>query len=225
MTFPALHFAAGYGRRMAPLTDDRPKPLVTVAGRPLLDHALALTDHARIGRRVVNAHYHAPMIHAHLAGRDVAISDEETLLETGGGLRHALPLLGPGPVVTLNTDAVWRGPDPVGALTDAWRDEFEALLLLVPKANATGHAGRGDFDRLPDGRLRRGTDHVYTGLQILRPDRLAAVPDTVFSLREIWFAMIDAGTLHGLVWDGHWCDVGRPETIPLAEDLLARADV
>ena len=225
MILPALHFAAGYGRRMSPLSDDRPKPLVRVGGRALLDHALALTDHPRIGRRVVNAHYLAPMIHAHLAGRGIAISDEVTLLDTGGGLRHALPLLGEGPVVTSNTDAVWRGPDPVGALTDAWEDGLEGLLLLVPAANATGHAGGGDFDLNARRRLSRGTGFVYTGLQILRTDRLREVPEAVFSLNLIWDAMIAADRLGGLVWDGHWCDVGRPQTIPLAEAMLAGEDV
>ncbi|RYH04233.1 nucleotidyltransferase family protein [Salipiger sp. IMCC34102] len=225
MRYPALHFAAGRGTRMAPLTDDRPKPLVEVAGRALLDHALDLTDVPGIGPRVVNAHYRGEMLHAHLAGRDIAISDEATLLDTGGGLRHALPLLGPGPVLTLNTDAVWRGSNPVPRICDAFGDGIEGLLLVLPKSRVHGHVGAGDFSMDPQGRLTRGRDLVYTGLQILRTDRLADIPKEVFSLNLVWDRMIAAGTLHGLVWDGAWCDVGRPDTIPLAEALLDRAHV
>ena len=224
MRFPALHFAAGLGTRMAPLTDSRPKPLIEVAGRSLLDHALALTDHPQIGRRVVNAHYRAPMIRAHLAGRDIAISDEAELLDTGGGLRRALPLLGTGPVVTLNTDAVWRGPDPVGALLDGGAP-VGARLLLVPAARAVAYAGRGDFDLDAHGRLRRGGPYVYTGLQVMSPDRLTTIPEDIFSLNRLWDLLIADGTLEGRVWDGHWCDVGRPTAIPLAEAMLEAADV
>ena len=225
MRYPVLHFAAGRGTRMAPLTDDLPKPLVRVAGRTLLDHALDLTDVPCIGRRVVNAHYLGGMIHDHLAGRDIAISDETDLLETGGGLRHALPFLGTGPVLTLNTDAVWRGPNPVPALCDTFGPDAEALLVVVPKSRVHGHVGAGDFAIAPDGTLTRGRDLIYTGLQILRTDRLAGIPQPAFSLNLVWDQMIAARGLHGLVWDGDWCDVGRPDTLPLAEALLESPDV
>ena len=117
---PLMLFAAGYGRRMGALTADRPKPLVPVAGRPLIDHALALADGAGAERRVANLHYRPEALARHLEARGVALSWEDPILETGGGLRAALPLLGPGPVLTLNTDAAWRGPNPLSALLGAW---------------------------------------------------------------------------------------------------------
>lgn len=223
--FSVMLFAAGMGTRMAPLTADRPKPLIRVAGKPLLDHALDLTDVPQVGRRVVNVHYKADMVRAHLAGRDVAISAEDPLLETGGGLRHALPLLGAGPVMTLNTDAVWHGPNPLAQLAAAWQPQMEALLLLVPPAQVAGHVGKGDFAIAPDGRLTRATAQIYTGAQIMRTDRLGDVPQDAFSLNLIWNEMAQRGGLYGISYDGRWCDVGRPDCIPLAEQMLQAPDV
>lgn len=220
-------FAAGLGTRMAPLTASRPKPMIPVAGRALIDHALALLDGADVGPVVVNLHYFPDQIRAHLAGRPgIRFSEESLLLETGGGLRQALPLLGSNPVITLNTDAVWTGPSPLPRLLRHWDpDRMEALLLTVPRARASGHGGKGDFLTDAAGRLWRGPGDVYTGLQILRTDRLAAIADPVFSLGRIWDDMAAAGTLFGLGHDGGWCDVGRPEAIALAETLLENADV
>ena len=223
--FSVMLFAAGMGTRMAPLTADRPKPLIRVAGKPLLDHALDLTDVPQVGRRVVNVHYKADMVRAHLAGRDVAISAEDPLLETGGGLRHALPLLGAGPVMTLNTDAVWHGPNPLAQLAAAWQPQIEALLLLVPPAQVAGHVGKGDFAIAPDGRLTRAPAQIYTGAQIMRTDRLGDVPQDAFSLNLIWNEMAQRGGLYGISYDGRWCDVGRPDCIPLAEQMLQAPDV
>jgi MurNAc alpha-1-phosphate uridylyltransferase len=223
--FSVMLFAAGMGTRMAPLTADRPKPLICVAGRALLDHALDLTDVPQVGRRVVNVHYKADMVRAHLAGRDVAISAEDPLLETGGGLRHALPLLGAGPVMTLNTDAVWHGPNPLAQLAAAWQPQIEALLLLVPPAQVAGHVGKGDFAIAPDGRLTRAPAQIYTGAQIMRTDRLGDVPQDAFSLNLIWNEMAQRGGLYGISYDGRWCDVGRPDCIPLAEQMLQAPDV
>jgi MurNAc alpha-1-phosphate uridylyltransferase len=223
--FSVMLFAAGMGTRMAPLTADRPKPLICVAGRALLDHALDLTDVPQVGRRVVNVHYKADMVRAHLAGRDVAISAEDPLLETGGGLRHALPMLGAGPVMTLNTDAVWHGPNPLAQLAAAWQPQMEALLLLVPPAQVAGHVGKGDFAIAPDGRLTRAPAQIYTGAQIMRTDRLGDVPQDAFSLNLIWNAMAQRGGLYGISYDGRWCDVGRPDCIPLAEQMLQAPDV
>jgi len=180
-----MFFAAGFGTRMGALTRDRPKPLVEVAGRPLIDHARALADAAGISRQVANAHYLAGQIEAHLAGTGCAVSVESPdILDTGGGLRQALPLLNDvtphRPVFTLNTDAVWTGPNPLATLRAAWDPErMDALLLLVPADQATGHAGPGDFARHAPGRLRRGAGHVFTGAQILSPARLDAVADRV----------------------------------------------
>lgn len=213
---PLMLFAAGLGTRMGALTADRPKPMVEVAGRPLIDHALEVARDAGIARIVANTHYLPDRL---VLPPDVAISHEPVLLETGGGLRAALPLLGAGPVMTLNTDAVWTGANPLAQLLGAWDpDRMDGLLLLLPKARATGYRGAGDFTEGPV--LRRGTATAYLGAQILKPDGLAAIPDSAFSLNLLWDRMIAAGRLHGIVHDGGWCDVGRPDSIPLAEALL-----
>lgn len=217
-------FAAGLGTRMGALTRTRPKPLIEVAGRSLLDHALALAEGAGIARVVANSHYFPDQITAHLAGRNVAISDErDALLETGGGLRKALPLLGPGPVLTLNTDAVWTGPNVLAALRAAWRPGMGALLALVPHERATGHSGTGDFARDAAGRITRPGPFVYTGAQVIDPVGLAEIGEDKFSLNVLWNRMIAEGRVFGLIHPGGWCDVGRPESIPLAEALLAGA--
>jgi MurNAc alpha-1-phosphate uridylyltransferase len=219
-------FAAGFGTRMGALTAARPKPLIEVAGRALLDHALALAEGQDLARIVVNAHYHAGQVEAHLAGRaDVSVSVElPDILDTGGGLRAALPLLGEGPVFTLNSDAVWTGPNPLATLRAAWDPaRMDALLLLLPRERAAGHVGPGDFVPAQGGALSRGAGLVYTGAQIVNPDRLAAIPERVFSLNRLWDALIPEGRLHGVIHPGGWCDVGRPGSIPLAEAMLAEA--
>ncbi|WP_347311699.1 nucleotidyltransferase family protein [Defluviimonas sp. SAOS-178_SWC] len=219
-------FTAGLGTRMGALTANRPKPLIEVGGRALIDHALAQVEGAGIGWVVANLHYLPEQIIAHLSlYRDIRFSAEtETLLETGGGLRKALPLLGDGPVFTLNTDAVWTGANPLTELRDAWdADRMDGLMLLVPTARASGHSGPGDFDRDADGRLTRGRSFVYTGAQIVATTGLAAIPAQVFSLNLLWDRMLADGRLFGLVHDGGWCDVGRPESIPVAEALLREA--
>ena len=218
-------FAAGKGTRMAPLTDVTPKPLIPVAGRPLLDHALDLAREGGARRIVVNTHHLGDQIVRHLAGSGVAISDEsDALLETGGGLRKALPLLGDGPVLTMNPDVVWTGPNPVAALRAAWDGaRMDALLMLVPVDRAQGRIGGGDFALDPRGRISRGGPLVYTGTQILRTDGLAAIDAPVFSLNVLWDRMMAEGRAFGLVHPGGWCDVGRPDCIPLAEAMLASA--
>ena len=140
MTMPILFFAAGLGTRMGDLVKDQPKPLIRAAGRPLIDHALDFAEIPEIGRRVVNIHYHGDMIRQHLRNKPVLFSDERTaLLETGGGLKKALPMLQGNPVLTMNTDAVWKGPNPIQKILASWQDHMEALLLLVPKDRAIGH--------------------------------------------------------------------------------------
>lgn len=223
--FPLMIFAAGFGTRMGALTADRPKPLIKVAGRPLIDHALDVAFDAGAGRVVVNVHYRADQMEAHLAGRGVAVSDERAqVLETGGGLRAALPLLGPGPVAVLNSDGIWTGANPLAELAAAWHgDRMEALLLLLPVADASGRGAKGDFRLDGTGRISRGQggeDHVYIGASIIHPARLATVSEAVFSLNKPWNQMIADGTAYGVVHDGGWCDVGHPEGIVEAERLL-----
>ncbi|WP_412504287.1 nucleotidyltransferase family protein [Roseovarius sp. SYSU LYC5161] len=220
-------FAAGFGTRMGALTRDRPKPMVEVAGRPLIDHALDHVTAFGAARIVANTHYKPEPLREHLAGRGVALSHETPdILETGGGLRAALPLLGPGPVFTMNTDAVWSGPNPLAHLAAAWRpDEMDALLLCVRRDNALGHAGDGDFSIDVDGRATRGPGAVYTGLQIIRPDRLHDVPGSSFSLNLLWDRILETGRFHATLYPGKWCDVGRPASIALAESMLGCGDV
>ena len=227
MTLPLMVFAAGFGTRMGAMTKDRPKPLIPVAGRALIDHALDLAAAAGIDRIVTNLHYRPEMIEAYLAGRAVqTLRETPDILETGGGLRNALPLLGGGTVMTSNSDAVWAGPNPLTLLRDAWDPlRMDALLLCVPMAQVHGRSDDGDFVLHADGQITRGPGHVYAGVQILKTDRLHAVPQQVFSLNVVWNAMAADGRLFGLSYPGHWCDVGRPEGIAEAEAMVAAFDV
>lgn len=215
----ALLFAAGLGTRMLPLTETMPKPLIKVAGRALLDHARAQCAGMR---QVVNTHYKADQIRAHLHGSDVQISDEtDCLRETGGGLKHALQLLGTGPVVTMNTDAVWTTETALADLIDTWDgSRMEGLLLLVPRADAIGHTGTSGFDLGPDGRISQGPGYIYTGAQIITTDRLVNITETTFSMWDLWTGMLARGTLYGALYQGRWCDVGQPQSIQIAEDML-----
>ena len=225
MTPPLMLFAAGLGTRMRPLTADRPKPMVEVAGRPLIDHALALADEAGVERRVANTHYRPETLEAHLARRGVtAVREAPEVLDTGGGLRNALPLLAPeGPVLVLNTDAVWRGPNPLGALTAAWRDGMDALLLVMPVGRCRGRTPPGDFAMDEGGRLSFGGDWVYLGAHVCDPAILDGAPEGPFSLRLPWRRLAAEGRLRGLAWKGDWCDVGTPAGIALAEEMLGDA--
>ncbi len=225
MTRPLLIFAAGFGTRMGALTKDRPKPMVEVAGRPLVDHAIEIGRAAGCAPIVANTHYLRGAIEPHLAARGVVASPEEdAILDTGGGLRHALPRLGPGPVFTLNSDALWTGPNPLDTLEAAWEGEGDgALLLCVPRERAVGRDGPGDFAMAPDGRLTRGGPFVYTGAQIIDPAVLAPEAGPVFSLSRVWTRLAAAGRLRGIVHAGGWADVGHPGGIAAAEDMLARA--
>ena len=213
---------------MADLTQNRPKPLIPVAGRSLLDHALKIAQTPVVSRKVVNLHYLGEQIAEHLKGRDVALSwERDLILETGGGLRLALPLLGPGPVLVLNCDAVWTGRNPLEELAEAWDGtRMDALVLMVPLTKAIGHSGTGDFLRDADGRISRAAGRpgpIYVGAQILNPAPLTDIPDQVFSLNVLWDRLIAKGRAYGILHDGQWCDVGRPEGIALAEAMLARS--
>lgn len=223
-SFPLMLFAAGFGTRMGALTSDRPKPMIKVAGRALLDHALDIAAVPCVARRVVNLHYLGSQIAQHLQDQDIALSWEDPILDTGGGLRAALPLLGAGPVMMLNTDAVWTGANPLQQLAAAWDgDKMDGLMLLSAPDQALGHKGAGDFVVDGQGRLSRAKGVVapiYLGAQILRTDGLAAIDQQVFSLNVLWDQMIEKSRLYGVFHQGGWCDVGHPEAIPLAESLL-----
>lgn len=220
----AMVFAAGFGTRMKPLTDTLPKPMINVAGQPLIDHALALLD--GVSTVVVNTHYRADQLEAYLNNRNVTcIREHPKVLETGGGLKNALHKLGNGPVLTLNSDVVFAGANPVTALQRAWNPkQMDALLTLIPIENTVEYSGVGDFD-LREGRIeRRGTrdtaPYVYGSVQIIKTELLENVSQSAFSLNLIWDQMIAQGRAYGLPYDGHWVDVGRPEGIDVAERIL-----
>ncbi|USI72661.1 nucleotidyltransferase family protein [Sphingomonas morindae] len=230
----AMLLAAGLGKRMRPLTATRPKPLVEVGGQTLLDHAIGHVRAAGVSRLVVNVHHFADALEAHLRrvpGLDIAISDERAqLLETGGGVARAAPLLGDRPFYVINTDNVWLdGPvDTLHLLAHRWDDAImDALLLVVPLARATAHRGAGDFTMDAAGRLsrrapRRVAPFVYTGVQIVSPRLLRGAPDGAFSFNLLWNRAMAEGRAHGVVHQGLWCDVGAPANIPVAEAMLRR---
>jgi len=222
-----MMFAAGFGTRMKHLTQHQPKPLVPVAGRPLIDHALDLARGVGPSRIVANLHYLPEQLDAHLKPQGVTtIIETPEILDTGGGLRNALPLLGTEPVFTMNSDAIWAGPNPLSLLRKAWKPEqMDAMLMTVPLGQTLGHGGQGDFILGENGNLTRGPGNVYGGVQIIKTDLLSAIDADKFSLNLLWDMMLERQTLFGLPYPGRWCDVGHPGGITLAESLLADADV
>lgn len=215
-------FAAGFGTRMKHLTQDRPKPMINVSGKPLIAHALDLAREIEPDQIVANLHYKPQMLVEYLVPRGVhVIHEEPDILETGGGLKNALPVLGESPVFTLNTDAIWSGPNPLQLLKVAWDPvRMDALLVCVPLGNAVAHSGQGDFLIAPSGALTRGPGEIYAGAQIIRTDRLHDIAEGKFSLNLLWDMMLAGGRLFGLSYPGKWCDVGHPHGIAAAEKLL-----
>ena len=220
-------FAAGFGTRMKALTIDRPKPMIEVADRPLIDHALDLAKAANCAPIVANLHYKAEVLEQHLTPKGViSVIESPDILETGGGLRNALPALGLDPVFTMNADAIWAGPNPLPLLSAAWQpDQMDALLMTVPVAQTVGHEGSGDFALSNDGALTRGPGVVYGGVQIIKTEGLNEIKDRAFSLNLLWDQMLKKNRLFGLRYPGRWCDVGHPGGIVLAEKMLRDANV
>jgi len=232
MTKPshAMVLAAGLGLRMRPLTERTPKPLIPVAGRCMLDRVFDRLDEIGVPDRVVNTHWLPEQVAAHLADRPgVVFSHEAALLETGGGVAHALPLLGERPFFVCNADIIWLdGTRPALArLAEAWDEaRMDALLLLEPVERAFGYDGAGDFFRADDGRLTRrsaklSAPFVFTGVQILHPRLFAGAPDGPFSLNRLYDRAQEAGRLWGVRHDGLWFHVGTPQGLAETEDLLA----
>ncbi|MBP2276441.1 MULTISPECIES: nucleotidyltransferase family protein [Sphingomonas] len=231
----AMVMAAGLGKRMRPLTATRPKPLIEVAGKPLIGHVFDRLRASGVERAVVNVHYLADALEAYLHNRetgiDIVVSDERgRLMETGGGLVQARGLLGDAPFLVVNSDNLWvDGPsDAIKMLAARWDDAtMDALLLMVPLARANHHGGRGDFRLAPDGRILgrrppgRLAPFVYTGVQILSPRVIADWPEGPFSTMLFWERAIAAGRAYGLVHQGLWFDVGTPGAVPLTEAMLA----
>jgi N-acetyl-alpha-D-muramate 1-phosphate uridylyltransferase len=229
----AMVMAAGIGKRMRPLTATRPKPLVRVAGKALIDHSLDRIEAAGIGHVVVNVHYLADALEAHLAAQKrrftIAVSDERAqLLETGGGMMKALPLLTGDPILIVNSDNIWTdGPqDSIANLARHWDDaKMDALLLVIRQASATGHGGKGDFHMDPAGKLSRRkpgriAPFVYTGIQLVSRRLLVDAPEGPFSTNILWDRAIAAGRLYGLSHMGQWFDVGTPASIAPTEAAL-----
>jgi MurNAc alpha-1-phosphate uridylyltransferase len=223
--------AAGLGKRMRPLTATQPKPLVRVAGKPLIDHALDRLVDAGVERAVVNVHYLADALEAHVLERErprVVISDERAeLLETGGGMVAAQEHL-PDPFFTLNADNIWLdGPKNTFAdLSSRWDpDAMDALLLVVPHVRACNFSGPGDFYMDPAGRLSRRLQgriapFIYTGIQLVSHRLLREAPEGPFSTNVLWNRAIEEGRLYGIAFTGLWFEVGTPQAIPPTEDAL-----
>ncbi len=227
----AMILAAGLGKRMRPLTASQPKPLVRVAGKALIDHALDRLAEAGIGKAVVNVHYLADALEAHVLARktpQVTVSDERALLlETGGGMTKALPQL-PDPFFALNADNIWLdGPKSAfHDLTRRWDPAtMDALLLVVPHARAMNFSGPGDFHMDPMGRLSRRRDgriapFIYTGIQLVSHRLLRGAPEGPFSTNILWNRAMEEGRLYGLSFTGLWFEVGTPQMIRPTEEAL-----
>jgi len=230
----AMIMAAGKGTRMMPLTADRPKPLVEVAGVALLDHVLDHLREAGVGKVVINAHYRASQVEQHMTESapdfDVTISDErDLLLDTGGGLVRALPLIGDDPFLCVNADNWWtdKGDNAFKRLMAAWdKDAMDVLMLIVPLAGANNTQGQGDFDLDDGGRLSRRQPgekgaFVWTGIQMMTRRLIVDPPSEVFSTNTFWDRAIAQGRCFGLVHEGLWFDVGYPAAISATEHKLA----
>ena len=218
-------FAAGFGNRMRPLTADLPKPLVLVAGQSLLDRTLALAHVAGISKVIVNTHYLAHKIHNHLQDQPIKIIHEPEILDTGGGLKNARPLFNEATAFTSNGDAIWSGPNPFSTLALHWQDKCDALLLCAPISQIHGRLAPGDFAVSNDGKITRGGDWVYLGVQIIRLGALNEITEKVFSLNVIWDLLMKRGTLYAAHYSGQWCDIGTPENIALGAAVLGKPDV
>ncbi len=231
----AMVLAAGLGQRMRPITDTLPKPLVAIGGKTMLDHALDRLTEAGVSDAVVNVHHLAEQVEAHLAGRTaprIAISDERgVLLETGGGTKKALPLLGDGPFFSMNSDSLWSetGPSNLAAMAQAWDGaRMDMLLLLARRETSVGFDGAGDFFRDGDGRLRRrGTaasaPYVYAGVAVMTAAFFDGTPEGAFSFNRMFDMAIANDRLFGHVLQGQWLHVGAPHEIAPAEAAFAAA--
>ena len=228
----AMILAAGKGTRMRAAADDPPKPLTEIGGVSLLARMIGRLEAAGIRRIIINMHHKADFIEAaaaaHQGPAELILSDERAaLLETGGGVKNALPLLGDAPFLVANGDVLWRENSPaIDALCRAFdAAETDALLLLADTAAASGYDGSGDYHLGSDGRLTRKTGasapYVFAGVQILSPAVFAAMPDGAFSLNRVYDAAQAAGRLSGTVLDGQWMHVGTPEGRAAAEAILA----
>jgi N-acetyl-alpha-D-muramate 1-phosphate uridylyltransferase len=229
----AMVLGAGLGTRMRPVTDDVPKPLVRLHGKPLVDHVLDRLAQSGIGHAVVNVHHMADKLERHLAGRQrprITISSErDVLLDTGGGVKNALALLGPDPFLIHNSDSVWiEGVgDNLQRLIQTWEPQrMDCLLMLALGSSSLGYKGRGDFSFEPDGRIRRRREQevvpfVFAGVSIAHPRLFNDTPNGAFSMNLAWNKAILAGRAFGVRMEGIWMHVGSPDALADAEQALA----
>lgn len=225
--------AAGLGTRMRPLTNDRPKSLIEVAGRTLLDHAIDRFVAAGVKMVVVNAHYKGEMIIAHLKSRkdvEIRIQDErDLLLDTGGALKRALPNFGDEPFWTYNSDSIWVESlaSNLGRMTALWDDAaMDCLMLMAPTFNSLGFDGKGDFTMDSNGRLKRREPQrvapfAWPGVQMIHPRLVRRGPDGVFSTNKLWDIAIEEGRLFGMRLEGKWMHIGTPEAKADADAFMA----
>jgi len=233
----AMVMAAGLGRRMLPLTQDRPKPMVSLCGRPLIDHVLDRLDEAGIAKAVINVHHLADQVEDHIAGRDrpeIVISDErDALLDTGGGAAKVLDILGPDAFLVVNSDSIWL--DGVGTsltrLLGRWDEgRMDCLILAASTVSSVGYTGSGDFTMDEEGRLARRPEgqvapFVNTGAYVIHPRLFADRPEGAFSMNVLWDRAIEAGRLYGIRHDGVWMHVGTPAALAEAEALMTEPAV
>ncbi len=232
----AMTLAAGFGKRMLPLTIDRPKPMVALAGDPMIDHVLARLAKAGIERTIVNLHYQADVLERHLAKRQqkptILFSNErDEILDTGGGIKRALPLIGDQPFILHNSDSVWieHQTDNLAALLAQYdAEKMDALLLLAPVNTSLGYDGQGDFFIEQQGRLRRRTQdetspNVFIGVSILHPRLFDDSPDGAFSINLLWDRAMRKGRVYGIPFDGRWMHVGTPGALIEAQKVIQNA--
>lgn len=230
----AMIMAAGLGKRMRHLTEDRPKPMVELAGRPMIDHSVMKLHAAGITRLVVNLFYKGDILRQHLEetcpeGMEILFSQEDELLDTGGGVTNALPLLGDAPFFILNGDMFWQdGTASIfSRMAGRWDDKsMDALLLMVPTVSAIGYDGIGDFTMDASGLLTRRAEQfvspfLYGGMQLVHPRLFKGGPKSRFSTNIVWDKAIEGDRLYGIHHDGSWMHIGTPETVDIANARLA----
>ncbi len=226
----AMILAAGLGTRMRPLTNDLPKPLIAVKGKALIDWCLDWLAEGGITDVVINSSYRAAQLEAHVGARAVISREGEPPLETGGGVAKALPLLGDGPFLTMNADAIFVGENPIAAMRAAWSHEVDFVMLIVPRARAIGWQGNGDFV-YDGGAIRRpyegeDADYVFTGLQLMHPAVFEGCPEGAFSLSHLWKQRVGPDgwyqRIDAMIYDGDWLNVGDLPGLATAEAYLAR---
>lgn len=233
MVKSGMILAAGLGTRMRPLTNTLPKPLISIAGKSMLHRAFDHLKKAEVSNIVVNTHYLAPLVVDQVKALypQGHISHEDSLLETGGGIKKALPLLGSDPFFVLNGDSIWNGSNSLKEIQQKWDGNvMEALLLLVPREKAHGYEGLGDFYMDPLGKLLRPfkgeeAPYVYIGAQLLDPSLFQKAPSGSFSMNLLWNKALEKGRLYGHIHRGEWFHISTPKDVERYEPMISSTQV